>query len=159
MSGETLYPAGARVNRFCTKCRTLYKDGERHACATPAYDNRKCPPYLTAGGMEYMDIIEAFVPDKPYRWHALKYLLRCGKKPGQDEVTELRKALFWIEREIAHIEAGREPDLNSLANVVKHGVRPELDGRNGLGDFGKDDRAPHLSPGVGKSKRYSHDWL
>ena len=61
------------------------------------------PDYYTKGRIESIDCIEAFVFDKPYRWAPLKYLFRAGKKPGQDEVQDLRKAIWWIEREIASI--------------------------------------------------------
>lgn len=61
------------------------------------------PDYYRAGGLEAIDVIEAFVPNKPYRWAPIKYLLRAGKKPGQGEVQELRKAVWWIEREIAFL--------------------------------------------------------
>jgi hypothetical protein len=144
MSGETIYPMGtattgfppARYNTICPKCETLYKTGDRHACAAPAaYDNHQCPPYLSAGGMEYIDIVEAFLPDKPYRWHALKYLLRCGKKPGQDVVSELRKALFWIEREIAFIEAERVPVVDRSGTAAENYERNGRPGRRE--DFGE----------------------
>ncbi len=67
------------------------------------YDNINPSHYRAANGMEAIDVIEAFVPDKPHRWAVLKYLFRAGKKPGQDEVQDLRKAIWWIEREIARI--------------------------------------------------------
>ena len=65
------------------------------------------PDYYQRGSLESITVIEAFVADKPYRWAPLKYLFRAGKKPGQDEVQDLRKAIWWIEREIATIEATR----------------------------------------------------
>ena len=37
--------------------------------------------------------------------NAVKYLSRAGRKPGADAVTDLRKAVFYIEREIARIKA------------------------------------------------------
>jgi hypothetical protein len=90
----------------------------------PRYDTINPPHYRAANGMESIDVIEAFVPDKPHRWAALKYVFRAGKKPGQDEVQDLRKAVWWLEREIASIERR------------KHGPTvappfPILDGRNG----------------------------
>ncbi|MGH6796577.1 MAG: DUF3310 domain-containing protein [Methylocella sp.] len=65
------------------------------------------PHYRSAGGLESIEVIEAFFLDKPYRWAPMKYLFRAGKKPGQDEVQDLRKAIWWIEREIAAIEEKR----------------------------------------------------
>lgn len=65
------------------------------------------PDYYVKDGIESIHVIETFVRDKPYRWAPLKYLFRAGKKPGQDEVQDLRKAIWWIEREIATIETVR----------------------------------------------------
>lgn len=59
--------------------------------------------YMGAGGWQSIDVIEAFVPDKPHRWAALKYLFRAGKKDPAKEVEDLRKAVWWIEREIKHL--------------------------------------------------------
>ena len=38
---------------------------------------------------------------------ATKYICRAGKKGGADPVTDLRKARFWIEDEIARLEEER----------------------------------------------------
>lgn len=35
-----------------------------------------------------------------YLWTALVYLARCGKKPDQDAVKDLKKAQFYIQQEI-----------------------------------------------------------
>ena len=66
--------------------------------------------YYAANGIEVIDVIEALVPTKPYRWHVLKYVLRAGKKAKETEVQDLRKAIWWIEREIASIERGQNPE-------------------------------------------------
>lgn len=59
--------------------------------------------YEGAGGWQSIDVIEAFVPDKPHRWAALKYIFRAGKKDPAKEVEDLRKAIWWLEREISHL--------------------------------------------------------
>ncbi len=105
----------------------------------PRYDNINPPHYQAANGLESIDVIEAFFPSKPYRWAAMKYLIRAGKKPGQDEVQDLRKAIWWIEREIAWIEKRNSRPCDS---------RPDLDGRNGFGetyDYAAVSRSPSLS--------------
>ena len=61
--------------------------------------------YANASGLQSIDVIEAFVPDKPHRWAALKYIFRAGKKDPAKEAEDLRKAIWWLEREIASIEA------------------------------------------------------
>lgn len=44
--------------------------------------------------------------------NATKYISRCNRKPNEDPVECLRKAAWYIEREIHRIEAERiqEPD-------------------------------------------------
>lgn len=102
MSGETTYPTEHKSDRII-----------------PRYDNINPSHYRAASGLESFDVIEAFFPDKPYRWAPFKYLVRAGKKPGQDEVQDLRKAIWWIEREIAHIEAGqREAMADQLSPIT-----------------------------------------
>lgn len=89
------------------------------------------PDYYKAGnGLEKIDVIEAFLMDKPYRWAPLDYLIRAGKKPGQDEVQDLRKAIWWIEREIVAIERQRQAKLQAHVAAVADrfpGVCPDID--------------------------------
>lgn len=49
-------------------------------------------------GVEVVDILDYFFGTDPHLWNAGKYLLRVGHKPGQDRVTELGKAAWYIER-------------------------------------------------------------
>lgn len=86
--------------------------------------------YRSASGLESIDFIEAFVPTKPHRWPAMKYLIRAGKKPGQDEAQDLRKAIWWIEREIAAIESSKQAALEAhIASVADRfpDACPDLD--------------------------------
>lgn len=88
------------------------------------------PSYYSAAGIESIQVIEAFVQDKPYRWAALKYLFRAGKKRGQDEVEDLKKAIWWIEREITVIEQRRHMELQShVAKIAARapGTCPDID--------------------------------
>ena len=68
--------------------------------------------YQGAGGLEAIDVIEAFGLGFCLG-NAVKYVLRCGRK--DDDVQELRKAVWYLNREIAAREAarsgreGREP--------------------------------------------------
>ena len=41
--------------------------------------------------------------------NALKYIQRAGKKPGESEVTDLKKAVWYINRRI-HLLDSLEPD-------------------------------------------------
>lgn len=38
---------------------------------------------------------------------ATKYICRAGKKPGVDALTDLKKALFWLQHEIKRLERER----------------------------------------------------
>ncbi len=57
------------------------------------------PPHYKLGGIEAIDVIEA--------WglgfclgNAVKYVSRAGRKPGVDPVEDLKKARWYLEREI-----------------------------------------------------------
>lgn len=62
------------------------------------------PPHYHAESMEAIDVIEAFAAGNFHRGNALKYLLRAGRKG--DATADLRKAIWYIEREIARISDG-----------------------------------------------------
>jgi len=37
--------------------------------------------------------------------NVIKYIWRVGLKPGEDDITELKKALFYLEDEIRKLES------------------------------------------------------
>lgn len=54
-------------------------------------------------GVECIDVVEHM----PFNTgNAVKYIWRAGQKPGTDTVTDLRKAIWYLEREIARLERG-----------------------------------------------------
>ena len=60
------------------------------------------PSYYKTGGIEAIDVIEAWDLDFCLG-NTVKYIARCGKK--SDKVVEdLRKAVWYLNREIARIE-------------------------------------------------------
>ena len=60
------------------------------------------PSYYKTGGIEAIDVIEAWDLDFCLG-NTVKYIARCGKK--SDKVVEdLRKAAWYLNREIARIE-------------------------------------------------------
>ena len=60
------------------------------------------PSYYRTGGIEAIDVIEAWNLDFCLG-NTVKYIARCGKK--SDKVVEdLRKAAWYLSREIARIE-------------------------------------------------------
>ena len=63
------------------------------------------PGHYLSGGMEAIDVIEAFFPDSFHLGNAFKYIARAGKKG--DRLEDLRKARWYVDREIARLEAQR----------------------------------------------------
>lgn len=62
------------------------------------------PPHYVAAGIEAIDVIEAY--ELSFRLgNAVKYLLRAGRKG--DRLEDLRKARWYLEREIATLERER----------------------------------------------------
>lgn len=61
------------------------------------------PGHYRSGGMEAIDVIEAFFPDSFHLGNAFKYIARAGKKG--DTIEDLRKSVWYIQREIARLEA------------------------------------------------------
>ena len=57
--------------------------------------------YQTDSGLEAIEVIEAFFQDDYHLGNAFKYLARAGKKDDREQ--DLRKAVWYIEDEIARI--------------------------------------------------------
>lgn len=75
--------------------------------APPAHDPVNRPAHYTTGKVECIDALEAALGPDGFRGfcrgNALKYLWRSGKKGNVTE--DLRKAIWYINREISHREA------------------------------------------------------
>lgn len=66
-------------------------------------DNVNHPSHYTDGKIEVIDFIE----DKNLSFHrgnAVKYIARAGKKDPAKEVEDLRKAIWYLTREIQRLE-------------------------------------------------------
>jgi hypothetical protein len=63
----------------------------------PKKDPINPPHYKAAGGMECIDVIEAFGLGFNLG-NAVKYILRAGKKGDAKE--DLRKAIWYLQREV-----------------------------------------------------------
>lgn len=60
------------------------------------------PPHYTAGGVDFLDYAEAKgLTENAYLFNVVKYVSRAGKKVGSDPVEDLKKAQFYLTREIA----------------------------------------------------------
>jgi len=59
--------------------------------------------YNNKSGIECIDVVEQF---NFCRGNAIKYIWRAGEKDKSKEIEDLKKAIFYIEREIAKLEKG-----------------------------------------------------
>ncbi len=82
-----------------------------------ANDAKVDPAHYAAAsksGQQVIDVLEDFgVVDNAYRFVALQYMFRAGRKDTENTVTDLLKAIWFINREIAH--------LARLAEDAAHG--------------------------------------
>lgn len=67
------------------------------------YEKVDHPPYYKIGGIETIDFIEAKELNY-YRSNVVKYVTRAGYKPETPELEDLKKARFYLNREIDRIE-------------------------------------------------------
>ena len=63
--------------------------------------------YKSESGMEAIDVIEAFELNFNLG-NCIKYILRAGKK--EDELQDLKKAMWYIKRQIKNLEMEYEDD-------------------------------------------------
>nr|DAX41595.1 MAG TPA: nucelotide kinase [Caudoviricetes sp.] len=62
-----------------------------------------------AANVEAWDVLDAAFPQDPLLWNAGKYLLRQGRKGGEEKrLEDLRKARQYLDRQIAHLSRGGE---------------------------------------------------
>lgn len=56
------------------------------------------PPHYKSGGMEAIDVIEAFFHSNSHLANVFKYIARAGKK--NDHLEDYMKARYYLDREI-----------------------------------------------------------
>ena len=62
------------------------------------------PSHYNVGGIEVIDAIEAWGFGEGFnRGNAIKYIARAGRKKPEPEVEDLRKAIQYLEFEIARL--------------------------------------------------------
>ena len=71
------------------------------------------PDYYNSGGFETADFIDAHGLNFN-RGNIVKYIVRAGKKNGEDAVTALLKAQWYLSREI--IRTGKEQEATEPAH-------------------------------------------
>lgn len=67
------------------------------------------PSHYNAGKIEVIEFIEdQGFGDAFCKGNAIKYIARAGKKAGADELEDLKKARWYVNRVIERLEAARE---------------------------------------------------
>lgn len=62
-----------------------------------------------AANVESWDVLDAAFPSDPLLWNCGKYLLRQGRKGGEEKrLEDLRKARQYLDRKIAQLSRGGE---------------------------------------------------
>ena len=69
-----------------------------------SYEKVNQPAHYAGSGITAIQIIEAFNLNFALG-NVIKYALRAGRKPGEEEVQDLEKAIWYLQREL---EAARE---------------------------------------------------
>lgn len=67
------------------------------------------PEYYRDSKIEPIDVIE----DWDLGFHlgsVIKYIKRCGKKPGNSEIQDLKKIRWYVDRQIKKLEEVKEND-------------------------------------------------
>lgn len=73
------------------------------------------PPHYKSGGIEAIDVIEAFGLNFR-RANVIKYVLRAGRKG--DALEDLKKAAWYLDREIDKLE--EQAELDGVDDDVTH---------------------------------------
>ena len=76
------------------------------------------PAHYTAYPVEVIELVEHM---NYCRGNIVKYVARAGLKSPDTELEDLRKAQWYIEREIARLEGPEDPEPPSLPGSVKVG--------------------------------------
>lgn len=86
------------------------------------------PTHYLAGGLEVIDIIEVFKLGFNLG-NTVKYILRAGKKAESSDVDDLRKAQWYLRREIRNhttAEPALIAKLRERLQMAKEGVSDEF---------------------------------
>lgn len=85
---------------YRTKCN---EDGSAVREAEIEEDNINHPSHYTSGKIEVID----FIDDQHLNYekgNAIKYICRAGKKDPNKEIEDLKKAIWYLNREISNLE-------------------------------------------------------
>jgi len=93
--------------------------GTRRPSMTQHYETVDHPAHYGRYGVEAIQIAEQMNFNLG---NALKYIMRVGEKPGVDPVEDLRKAVWYLQREIKRVEQVAPPVAFHQADV--YGEKP-----------------------------------
>ncbi|MFC8099417.1 DUF3310 domain-containing protein [Streptomyces sp. NPDC057363] len=100
------YPYGVTFSDSDQVC--AYNENELAIWEEPTKTEDKVnhPSHYTwlPNGVEVIDLIEHLITN---RGNAVKYLCRAGRKNPDTELEDLRKALWYVEREIKRVEKAK----------------------------------------------------
>ena len=71
--------------------------------------------YMSKTGLEAIEVIEAFELDYNLG-NAVKYILRAGKKRKAKKEIDIKKAMWYLERELKNIQTGPGEDDGDSKN-------------------------------------------
>lgn len=118
------------------KVRTM-----RTASEVSAADHISPDHYKGVGGLEVIDVIEAFGLQKDYYLAtAIKYVLRAGKKSSAPAAEDIAKAVWFLERALRPaIPVSPTPPMGEKLRRTKapaacHGLLPETKQTEHLAD-------------------------
>lgn len=72
--------------------------------------------YYKSNGLEVFEIIEHFNLNF-FLGNVVKYICRCGKKPGADPFDDLEKAKTYIEYEISRLQKESNKQASDLKGL------------------------------------------
>lgn len=104
-TGDEQRDADARWRKYAEKI--LNADNADNAVFPPAdEDPINHPSHYTRGGIETIDVIEAWGLNF-HLGNAVKYIARAGFKSPTREIEDLKKARWYLDREIARREGNK----------------------------------------------------
>lgn len=104
---ENKNKAPKKLKKPFTTPKQIHDDLKHHFVEPPkdyvvGSDLVNKPPHYTTGGIDFLDYAEAKgLTENAYLFNVVKYVSRAGKKVGSDPVEDLKKAQFYLNREIA----------------------------------------------------------
>lgn len=91
-------------DEFAEKC-TRNLSHHRLVNPKPSADQVDHPDHYQAGGMETIDVIDAYVSD-PVSFalgNVIKYVTRAGRKTGETATKDLAKARWYLDHALTHL--------------------------------------------------------